>query len=269
MLFAIWLPKCLHWPFCPGVFIAILAVVAAAMTFWEHPPRWVKAIFIFTFLMLMCGEVWMISKDRERNDSDQQAARTAEENNFREIAEGIKASISESDRNFAATMGKENQVLENITGRKSFAIVTPQVWSGLVPIPLSIRNQGNRTLTGVTVTIRSARNFDFSNPQSFYDTEIVNVGTLHPGELRLMKAKLTPVESGLKDKDGIPVDVFDLDIAAQNFTAEEHLIFRRGTQIPWVFKYQVTQQYIKSRHAGTTTFGYNILADQKTWLGEK
>jgi hypothetical protein len=211
----------------------------------------------------------MMSKDRDRNDSDQAQARTTSENNFRAIADGIRASIADSDRKFAATMGKENQVLKNITGGNSFAIVTPQVWSGLVPIPLSIRNQGKQTLTGVTVTIRSARNFNLDKPESLYETEAINVGTLHPGELRLLEEKLTPIEHEPKAEDGMPVDVFDLDIAAQNFTAEEHLIFKRGTRIPWVFKYQVTQQYVKSRHGDTTTFGYKVLANQKEWLGEK
>jgi len=265
----LWMPKCLHWPFCPGVFIAVLAVVAAAVTFWEHPPRWVKAISVGVFLLLMGAEVWMMSVDRDRNDVEQASARTREEENFRTIAKGIQASIAESDRNFSATMGKTKEVLENITGGQSFAIVTPQVWSGLVPIPLSIRNQGKQTLTGVTVTIRSARNFNLDKPESFYETEAISVGTLHPGELRLLKEKLTPVEHGLKAEDGLPVDIWDLDIAAQNFTAEEHLIFKRGTRIPWVFRYQVTQQYVKSKHGDTTTFGYNILANQKEWLGEK
>src|SRR5258708_3846789 len=175
----LWLLKCLHWPFCPGVFIAILAVVAGTVTFWEHPPRWFKAISVCVFLLLMSAEVWMMSVDRERSDSDQAAARTASENNFRAIANGIQASIADSDRKFAATMGKENQVLENITGGNSFAIVTPQAWSGLVPIPLSIRNQGKQTLTGVTVTIRNAQNFNLDKPEYFYETEAINIGTLH------------------------------------------------------------------------------------------
>jgi hypothetical protein len=135
--FLCWLPKCLHWPFCPGVFIAILAVVAGAVTFWEHPPRWVKAISIFVFLALMCSEVWMMSKDRERNDSDQTAARTASENNFREIAGEITASIAASDRNFAATMRKSDTITSGVadsirtqTGGDSFAYITLTAQAG-------------------------------------------------------------------------------------------------------------------------------------------
>lgn len=126
-----WLPKCLHWPFCPGVFIAVLAVVAGAVTFWEHPPRWVKSISIFVFLMLMCGEVWMMSKDRERNDSDQAEARAASEDNFREIGNGIKASLTDSDRKFTATMKESDAIMGRVgdsiksqTGGESFAYIT-------------------------------------------------------------------------------------------------------------------------------------------------
>jgi len=87
--------------------------------------------------------------------------------------------------------------------------------------------------------------------------------------LRLLTEKLTPSEHAFKADDGLPLDVFDLDIAAQNFTAEEHLLFKKGKRIPWLFKYQITKQYIKSRRGTTTTFGYKILANQKEWLGEK
>jgi hypothetical protein len=105
-VFLLWVPRCLHWPFCPGVFIAILAFVAAAVTFWDHPPRWVKALSIAVFLFLMVGEVWMMSADRERNDADQEAARSREELNFKTIAAGIQGSIEQSRSDFDVTMGQ-------------------------------------------------------------------------------------------------------------------------------------------------------------------
>jgi len=72
----------LHWPFCPGVFIAVLAVLAAAVTFWEKPPRLVKVIFTFIFLILMSCEVWMMSKDRNAHDIAEQTARDTERQHF-------------------------------------------------------------------------------------------------------------------------------------------------------------------------------------------
>jgi hypothetical protein len=134
---------------------------------------------------------------------------------------------------------------------------------------LSIYNYGKQTLTGVTVTIRSPRDWDLNNPRSFYDTHVIDVGTLHPGELRLLKETLTPVVGSMRTEDGLLADAFDLDIAAQNFTAQEHLIFKKGNRIPWVFKYTVTQQYVKSKQGKTINFGYHILANLKEWFGEK
>jgi hypothetical protein len=112
--FLCWLPKCLHWPFCPGVFIAILAAVAGAVTFWEHPPRWVKALSISVFLLLMSAEVWMMSIDRDHNDADQASARAREEENFREIASGIQSSVTESERNFSETMSRSDRILSGV-----------------------------------------------------------------------------------------------------------------------------------------------------------
>jgi len=262
----------LHWYPPVGVFIAILGllgIVVPLIRDLAKMGKWEKSVWTFVMFALMLLELRSIYLDRRAHDTEQARARAEQLQHFKEIGEGIKASIADSDRKFAATMGKENQVLENITGGNSFAIVTPQVWAGLAPIPLSIRNQGKQTLTGVTITIRNAQNFNLDRPESFYETQTIDVGTLHPGELRLLKEKLTPSEHAFKAEDGLPVDLFDLDIAAQNFTAEEHLIFKKGDRIPWVFKYQVTQQYIKSRHGKTIKFGYNVLANQKEWLGEK
>ena len=265
---------CRLWAWHPpvGVFIGILGllgVIVPLIRDINKIGRWEKATWTFIMFSLLLLEIKSVYQDRNEHDAQQAEARALEEKNFAEIASGIRGSIAESDRNFTATMNKTNEVLEDITGGQSFAIVTPQVWSGLVPIPLSIYNYGKQTLTGVTVKILSPRDWDLDNPRSFYNLHVIDVGTLHPGELRLLKETLTPVEGRMKAEDGRPADKFQLDIAAQNFTAEESLFFKKGTRIPWVFKYMVTQQYVKSKHGGTTTFGYHILANQKDWLGEK
>ncbi len=138
MVFAIWLPKCLHWPFCPGIFIAILAVMAAIVTFRERPKTWEKAAWTFVFLGLMSLEVWMMSIDRDANEARERAAEQMQLKGFSDIGEGIKASIAESDRNFVATMGRTNKVLDNITGgnpllilpRKTSTAISFQGWYG-------------------------------------------------------------------------------------------------------------------------------------------
>jgi hypothetical protein len=64
-----------HWPFCPGVFIAILGFLAAIVTFWEEPPRFVRVICTVIFFALMWCEIWMMSKDRDAHDTEQKEAR--------------------------------------------------------------------------------------------------------------------------------------------------------------------------------------------------
>jgi hypothetical protein len=149
---ALWLPKFLHWPFSPGIFIAILAFLAAAVTFRKEPRPWEKATWTFAFLGLMSLEVWMITLDRDANEARERAAEKAQLDGFSNIGEGIKASIAESDRNFAETIGRTNQILKNVTGGDSFAYVSPQNFSGDQFAGI-VWNNGEEALTGLTLTI--------------------------------------------------------------------------------------------------------------------
>jgi hypothetical protein len=77
-----WIPQwtvCLHWPFCPGVFIAFMGLLAAAVTFWKDPPRPIKAICVLVFFVLTICEIWMMSKDRYAHDEADKSARKAEQ----------------------------------------------------------------------------------------------------------------------------------------------------------------------------------------------
>ena len=79
LLLVVQWPICLHWPFCPGVFIALLGLLAAVVTFWESPPRFVKVISILLFTALMCSEIWMMSKDRDNHDKSEKDGRDIED----------------------------------------------------------------------------------------------------------------------------------------------------------------------------------------------
>lgn len=70
-----WLPEFLRWPFAPGVFIAILGFLAAVVTFWEKPPKPVKAFCVVLFFGLMWGEIWMVGKDRLAHEKSEKEAR--------------------------------------------------------------------------------------------------------------------------------------------------------------------------------------------------
>lgn len=76
------LPECLHWPFCPGFFIAILAFLAATVTFRKDPRPRERAAWIFSFLILMVGEVWMMSKDHHAHEVADKNIRDTEQDHF-------------------------------------------------------------------------------------------------------------------------------------------------------------------------------------------
>lgn len=256
----------------PGYSVALLGALAIAMTFvlQKEPSKGEKAAWIFMAFLLMALEMWAISHDRQEQNA-----------HFSQIAQGLTTTIQDNqemliqaEQILQKTQRVENltqENLENVTGGESFAIVTPQASSGLVPIPLTIRNFGAQTLTGVTVTIRGPEAWDViknpNNPYSMFRAEAdrIDVGTLHSGEIKVLARTITPT---ISDASKDQIAVYDLDIAAQNFTAEEHLLFKRGKRIPWVFQYTVDRQFIKSQSQSKTSFGYRTLAKTSRWYGE-
>jgi hypothetical protein len=144
-----WVPECLHWPFCPGIFIAVLAVVAAAAAFREKPGKYEKVSWIVLFFGLMCGEVWMVNADRTDSIRKQKETRDQELANFSAIADGIKSSMQAGQEHFDATMVGIKQNVNTITGGDSFCyLVTPVNGE----FPTFIHN-GNYPLSGVNARI--------------------------------------------------------------------------------------------------------------------
>lgn len=104
-LLRIHLPTCVHWPFCPGVFIAILGLLAAIMTFWESPPRIVKVFSTALFFALMWGEVLMMSKDRDAHDLAEALA-TATEQQQTMMLNVLTIQVTKSNSDLAAVYRK-------------------------------------------------------------------------------------------------------------------------------------------------------------------
>jgi hypothetical protein len=104
------------------------------------------------------------------------------------------------------------------------------------------------------------------------EASAINVGTLHAGEMKTLPRTISPsVEipgAGILGEGDSKVCQYQLDISAQNFTATEHLTFKKEVRIPWVFEYVVIRQFVKSRGKNTINFGYKTLAETKRWMGE-
>lgn len=77
--------------------------MAAAVTFRHEPTRREKAIWVFVFLLLMCSEVWMMSKDRYQHDKDQAQAAREQADHFQAIADGISHSAADIAATLEAT----------------------------------------------------------------------------------------------------------------------------------------------------------------------
>jgi hypothetical protein len=269
-----------YWVPPPGISVAVMGAVAAIMAARTKATGAEKATWMLIISALLVIEIAAINKERYFARLNEDIRVTQEQRKFREIARDIRDAATKTTQQLDATMAKENEVLgttqqvadlskknlENITGGKSFAIVTPQVWSGIVPIPLSIYNYGNDTLTGVTVSIYGKT--EWNNPRGFFDAPTINVGTLHAGEMKLLKESITPDINSEFNENGLNIDRFQIHIAAQNFTVVEYLDFRQGKKLPWTFRYLVTRQFIKSGHGKTINFGYETMSKTKDWMGE-
>lgn len=279
MCFAAWAVPAWLVPHRPpvGVYIAIMGLVIALMALPKEPSGIEKFLWIIIITGLMFAEI----KNIYRTDVAQVQTFQSILGGLKETNEGLQGTargirdavqgISTTSSKISAVGDLAKQNLENVTGGRSFAAVTPQVWSGLVPMPLTIYNYGKQTLTGVTVTIRGPEAWDFlknpRNPYSMYEAEAsaINVGTLHPREMKVLSHAISPTVQGLKEGNS-EVAQYQLDISAQNFTVTEYLLFKKGVRVPWDFKYTVTRQFIKSQSRKETKFGYETLATTD-WTG--
>jgi hypothetical protein len=166
------------------------------------------------------------------------------------------AALRETLSGFKTVAGLAKQSIENETGGESFAYLTPQI--GYMPIPVSVYNYGKNPLTGVVVTIYPPTQGFEEFLNSVLNPKEIEVGTLHPGILKMLKYNIDP--NLIKSEVG----VFRIEISAQNFTVTQYLWFKRGVHLPWIYKTLVQRQYVKSQVGKTTYFGYRTLF-QSDW----
>ena len=108
----------------PGIAIALLApvaVVVAVMT--DRLTPWEKVGWIFVAFLLFFVETRVLYTDRAEQNAIFTATRNAENTSFRQIANSLKETISENQRQFKATMSQSNKVLAENTGGESFCYV--------------------------------------------------------------------------------------------------------------------------------------------------
>jgi hypothetical protein len=144
--------SCVLWVPAPGVSVAIMGLAAALMAARTKATGAEKAAWMLIISTLLVTEVLAIHKDRELHDEQiallfkqGENIKGQAETKFGELGGKLEGEIDTGKAILDKTnsvMKLSEQNLQNITGGDSFAVVTPQVWNGLVPIPLTIYNYG-------------------------------------------------------------------------------------------------------------------------------
>lgn len=112
-----------HLP-ATGYAIGVLAVIAAVMSVHGEMRPWQKVIWMLLVGAFLFLEFRAINKDRA-DFAKAEADRVAKEHQqFQTIAVGVKETIANSDRQFAATMSRFNETLNTLTGDGSYCYFT-------------------------------------------------------------------------------------------------------------------------------------------------
>jgi hypothetical protein len=263
----------------PGYAIGVLALLAAVMSIHAEMRPWQKAVWMVLFGAFLFVEFRAIDKDRAEYAAAERAKRAEEQAEFARIANGINATLTASDKQFAATMGRTDQVLKNITGGESFAVVIPILgvqYPSDSEIPLAIENHGTNILTGVSVTLYTAGIWMGYTHQSILRSieNRVSVGTLHPGERLVLNRQIRPEEFMHADVDTGPeaghfYRVFAY-IAAQNFTSVQNLDFEKNPENRdrWLYRYKVYRQKWTVNKMAKTAPQDDGLIEQVDWSSD-
>lgn len=228
----------------PGKAIGVLAVMATLMALrgemgHREKSLWMLALFAFLFI-----EFRAINKDRTDHDLEVRAEREQFGANFKSIAEGLNTSITTSQKQFEAMMRRTNSVLTSVTGGTAFAVVMPSTFvRGDNEFPLLIENHGDQILTGVTVTVYKYGVFTPGTSGEIVQSvnNRINVGTLHVGERLVLATRIRPLGAMEFEEKGVHMYRAFIFVAAQNFTTEELLDFKKGVDGTWLFKYMTSE----------------------------
>jgi hypothetical protein len=243
---------CLYWywhPPAPNKAVLILTGITVVMALLEMS-KVHKAVYLVLVICLMFIENRAINKDRADASQAEEGRRKEERDKFQSIADGIQASIANSDKEFAATMGRTNQVLLNVTGGDSFGFVVPQPWGE--QIPLLVWNHGDHPLTGVTITIARTQEPDWG--AAFYKP--IFIGTIGPHDHAPVPGFLIPRPDAKSGQDG-----YWIMISAQNGTVSQSLYFRKNQKrtVPWAYSYSVSKPVTLTKARGPIPKGATMM----------
>ncbi len=259
--------KCMHWPFCPGVFVAILAFVAAAVTFRKDPSPPEKAIWIVVFFGLMVGEITMMSIERTNSEHDRQLAEQRLADQFSGIANGIRETINKSQAQFVATMDKSNKIFGGINeavanqiGGDSFCYVNASPFPSSKSVQLVLLQQGMHHMIHINVRVVDL-NAMASSSDFFKSTTQSEVPFLARGTVKMLG------DYTLSSDDYQKYNVFIL--AANGYFVESIRLKKAHGTDTWLRAVWVTASYYNGTSGivmeDTNKFPRDVLEDDADW----
>lgn len=243
--------------------MGVLAFLGVIVPWLFRPPermgRSEKAIWTSVLFVLVFLEVRTLYLDRDQHDREQAQARCEQIERFGQIADGIKQSIDQSQKQYEGTISHVDGVLsttqnvaalakknlESITGGSSFAYVIP--FTGIPPssfprvrdplLTFMIVNQGPDILTGVSVTIAKIVKQYPHGAITSGEVAPVLVGNLGPHASQ-------PVPDTYIHERGLSADSrmnhYECFITAQNGTIREEIYLRLAKSgIGWAYQIEV------------------------------
>jgi hypothetical protein len=129
------------------------------MTLRQNADKWEKAFYVIAIFVFGGLEIQNLYHDRAEHDKSESAARAHETQAFKDIGDGIKTAIANSQTQFDATMSKVNSTLQaSETAAQNSRPIAEIVGEQIVPIPTDPTKP-----TTVNVGSTLAWNFNFGN----------------------------------------------------------------------------------------------------------
>ena len=276
-----------HWHPAVGYCVALLGVVGVLVPWLmgEKMGTKQKVLWATVMIVLTGFELWAIKGDGKERDAEQAFTRCEEQNRFEGIVNNLNKGIAVSKTQYdstithvdgvlkttqtVASLAKEN--LEDVTGGDTYAYVVPEVFgvNDKKELPFHIYSKGKNILTGVSVRFIDLNN-NFATAdhvQEIRSWPTEEVGTLHPGEGKLLKTAFVPQMNLRNPTGGDPW--YQITIYSQNFTVYEKLELRQGKYLPWEYSFGLSQMKVIPCSKGLQPSGPNNECKKQTWFYDR
>ncbi len=242
-------------PRSPGVSIGLLALAAGIMSVRPkmHPAE--KFTWVAVLVVLACLEVRAIGRSDKANQQNQ----ANQNQEFKNIADGLKTALTSGNLQYQSTISHVNAVLDqtkvvnelaersldNITGGDSYLTLLPDMAYAGDDISLSVVNRGRNVLAGASLLITTSGVWTAGMRPMMLEqiSKTVLLPTMHPEERIIIDRRIV-LPPGRPDGD---IQRRYITVQGPNFTTEEFLNFRKNGRDStgrdaWEYEYEIFQE---------------------------